>query len=490
MTGTGVLLRDVRLGSGGQVSDVRIADGVVVAIGDVEAERGDEVWHQRDAVLLPGFVDGHVHATQWAVRRMRVDVSAATSATEVADLLVAGSRDAATGPDEVLAGHGYRAALWSRPPHKDVLEAALPGRAVVVLSQDMHAVWLSPAALARTGCDHPTGVLVEQDAFDIVRDLDAARSPETVDGWVAAAMATAASRGITEVVDLEFADNRASWTRRAADGPLPVRVRSGVWLPWLDEAEERGLRTGQPLPGTGGLVETGPFKLIADGSLNTRTACCHDPYADPTGDAPNGLLLIEPDELVALMTRVSAHGLAPAVHAIGDRANSVVLDAFERVGCAGSIEHAQQVRAVDVPRFARPGLVASVQPQHVVADRDAADHLWAGHTAHAYPFAGLLAAGARLRFGSDAPVADPHPWQAVADAVRRTDDERPPWHPEQALPLVAALPAASDGRSGVRVGDRADLVLVGADPATVPATDLAETPVLATLLAGRFTHRG
>ncbi len=493
--GTAVVLRGVRLGSGGPVRDVRLQDGVVVEIDEsVDHRTGDEVWHHQGAVLLPGFVDGHVHATQWALQRARIDVQSARSPQQVADLLLAGVRDRDVPPrrDEVLVGHGYRDALWAQPPHQDVLENALPGQPVAVVSQDMHAVWLSPAALALLGRDHPTGVLREQDALDVVQALDTGRTAEQVDGWVAEATAAAAARGLTEVIDFEFADNRRHWTRRTdRDGDLAVRVRSAVWLPWLDEAVERGLRTGEPLPGARGPVEVGPFKLIADGSLNTRTAYCHAAYPDSPadGDGRHGMLLIEPDELTALMSRGWHAGLLPAVHAIGDRANTVVLDAFEQVGCAGRIEHAQHVRPDDADRFARPGLVASVQPQHAMADRDVADHHWEGRTSWAFPYRSLLTAGARLELGSDAPVSEPMPWQAVADAVRRTDDERPPWHVEQAIPLSAALPAASGGRTGVRVGDRADLVLAGADPATVPATDLAHVPVLATLLAGRFTHR-
>ena len=149
---TGVLLRGVRLGSGGPVRDVRLQDGAVIAIGEsVDARTGDEVWHHPDAVLLPGFVDGHVHATQWALRRSRVEVAAARSPQQVADLLLAAVRGDSGQSDGVLAGHGYRDALWAQPPHKDLLETALPGRPVVLVSHDMHSVWLSPAALALLG---------------------------------------------------------------------------------------------------------------------------------------------------------------------------------------------------------------------------------------------------------------------------------------------------------------------------------------------------
>jgi predicted amidohydrolase YtcJ len=483
-----VVLRAVRLAGADRPLDVRLAGGRVAAVAEASAggrelaRPGDEVVHHPGAHLLPGFVDGHVHWTQWAQQRRRVDVGPARSATEAVGLIAAsGVRGA------LVHARGYRSALWAEQPHKDLLERALPGVAVAVVSMDLHAVWLSPAALARLGVDHPTGVLREQAGFDAQRALSALEPADVVDRWVAEASAAAAARGITEVVDFEFADTAADWTRRAAAGALPLRVRAAVWAPWLDAAVDAGRRTGDPLPGTRGLVRTGPLKIIADGSLNTRTAYCSHPYPDPADG--HGQLLVEPDELRALMARGAAHGLRPAVHAIGDRANAVVLDAFEAVGGGGRIEHAQLVAPADLPRFARAGLVASVQPQHAVADRDVADRHWADAAPHAFPYGALHAAGARLELGSDAPVSPPDPWAAVADAVTRTDDERPPWHPEQAIPLPVALRAAAAGRDAPGVGEPADLVLVGADPLRTPPRDLRQLPVLATFRGGECTFR-
>ena len=362
---------------------------------------------------------------------------------------------------------------------------------MAVVSHDLHSLWLSPAGLARVARTHPTGLLREREAMVATAAVDADRSPQQLDRWVREAMEEAAARGVTEVVDFEMADNHTDWLRRLAHDDVALRVRAAVWQPWLDGALDRGLRTGYAVAGGRGLLETGPFKVIADGALNTRTAFCHDPYPEEQpAHEERGLLLVDEDELTALLRQASAGGLVPAVHAIGDAANSVVLTAFERVGCPGRIEHAQLVRTDDVHRFARPGLVVSVQPQHVVADRDVADRHWHGRTARAFPYASLLAAGARLVLGSDAPVAEPFPLQSVADAVVRSDDDRPPWHREQAITLADALPAASGGRRSVQVGDRADLVVLGADPAQVPARDLPQIPVIATLLGGRFTHGG
>jgi predicted amidohydrolase YtcJ len=484
-----ITLQKVRLGSGGPLIGVRIAEGRVVEIGDPQPESGDDVLRYPGATLLPGLIDGHVHAVQWAEQRRRIDVRPARSATEAVELIAAAVRERPpVSPQEVVTAHGFRDALWTSPPHKDLLQAALPGLQVSVISQDLHAIWLSPALLARLGRDHETGVLREQDCIDVNYQLSRDRPPELVDRWVLEATKAAAGRGITAIVDFEFADNRTDWVRRSRQGAVPVRVKASVWRPWLDETIELGLRTGQVLPRSHGLVEVGPFKLLADGSLNTRTAYCHDPYPNGAAGERHGLLLIDEDELVEAMTVAASNGLEPAVHAIGDHANTIALNAFERVGCTGRIEHAQLVRSTDAPRFARPGLVTSVQPQHAMSDRDVADRHWPDRTATAFPYGSLLRAGARLELGSDAPVSEPDPWKAIADAVYRTDDDRPPWHIEQAIPLRAALEAASAGRSTVEVGDPADLVVVPADPASLSNQDLRSLPVLATMVGGRLTH--
>jgi predicted amidohydrolase YtcJ len=156
----------------------------------------------------------------------------------------------------------------------------------------------------------------------------------------------------------------------------------------------------------------------------------------------------------------------------------------------GRIEHAQLLNPRDVPRFAEVGVVVGVQPAHAPDDRDVADRQWPGRTARAYAYADLLKAGTRLEFGSDAPVAPLDPWDGIASAVTRTDDDRPPWHPEQALSLPAALAASAGGRTTVEVGDPADLVLTGRDLRDLPPDELRDMPIAATILGGRPTHVG
>lgn len=472
-----LLLRNARLGLRGPIRHVLITGGRVTEV-NAEPPPADESVDVQGATLLPGLWDAHVHAVQWAQARRRVDLSAARSAREAVALMLPGSG--------LTVGYGFRDGLWPDTPGKAMLEAAAPGRPIVMISKDLHTAWLSPAALALIGRgDHPTGVLREQECYTAVAELPPP-PPAELDRWVAEATTAAAARGVVGMQDFELADNVTDWTRRAREHRLDVRVTCTIPKGRLAEAIDRGLRTGEVVAGSGGLLEVGPVKIFVDGSLNTRTAYCETPYP---GTSSHGLLETPPEDLRATMARAAVHGLHPAVHAIGDLAAGIALDAFDSVGCPGRIEHAQLLRPADFARFARPDLIAGVQPAHAPDDRDVADRHWHGRTGRAFAYADLLAAGARLELGSDAPVSPLDPWDGIASAIARTDDDRAPWHPEQAIPLTSALPAASRGRAWVRPDDPADLMLTAHDPADLGPAELRGIEIVGTLLGGRWTHR-
>ncbi|MEU6251134.1 amidohydrolase [Streptomyces sp. NPDC047043] len=485
-TPSALTLSRVRLGAGGPLGSVRIAEGKVVAV-VVEGELEGPVLDLDGRTVLPGLWDAHVHAAQWAGNRHRVDLAGLGSARKVAEAVRLHSVGLPAG--EVLMGQGFRDGLWPDAPHKALLDQVCPDRPVALISADLHAAWLNSACLQLVGRgDHETGLLREHQAFEALQALPAVPA-EVLDRWVAEACRDAAARGVTGIIDFHFSDNIADWSRRAANSPLDIRVQAAVYPRHLDAAIERGLRTGDVLPATDGLLQAGPLKLFTDGSLNTRTALCCDPYPGLEG-TPEAYGIEETpyEELVRLMRRAVGHGIEPAVHAIGDRANTLALDAFAAVGRPGRIEHAQLLTAADIGRFAALGVTAGVQPAHATDDRDVADRHWAGRTGRAFAYADLLAAGARLEFGSDAPVSPLDPWLGIAAAVHRTGDERPAWHPEQRVPVRAALAASARGRSEIRVGDAADLVVVEVDPLEADARTLREMPVHATMLGGRWTH--
>ena len=435
--------------------------------------------------LIPGLWDEHVHMTQWALHANRIDLSGAVSAQDAAAVVRSAIPDA--DPSVTTVGVGFRDALWADAPSVALLDSAAGSQPTALVSHDLHSVWLNTAAARRYAVQvDASGLLREEPAFSLTRELG--HLPDAVvDSWVAGAARTAAARGVVGVVDFEMTWNRDPWLRRIAGGFDFLRVDAGVYAADLERAVTEGLRTGQEVDGGKGLLRVGPLKVLIDGALNTRTAFCVDPY--PFGG--RGLLTVEPVELLALLERARDTGFLPAVHAIGDAANQVALDAFERAGIGGRIEHAQFVRREDLERFGALGVLASVQPVHALDDRDAAETNWPGRTDRAFPLRSLLEAGASLLLGSDAPVAPLEPWAAMSAAtLRARDDGRGPWHPQESLTRAQALLASTRGRSRVRVGDPADLALLDADPWSAPDPVFAAMPVAATLVAGRFTYDG
>jgi predicted amidohydrolase YtcJ len=239
----------------------------------------------------------------------------------------------------------------------------------------------------------------------------------------------------------------------------------------------------------------GPLKIISDGSLNTRTAWCCEPYSDAHRlEYPAGQPNLSGHELRDLLKRAHGGGLEVATHAIGDAAVAEALAAYAETGAIGSIEHAQLVGRDDVRRMAELGVRASVQPAHLLDDRDLTELAWPGRADRCFAFRWMLDDGVELALGSDAPVSPLDPWLAIAAAVHRSADERDPWHGEQALTPAEALAASVDGQPTVGVGSPGDLVLLDADPLAVgtdsagTATALRDMSVALTAVGGRVVH--
>ncbi len=436
--------------------------------------------------LLPGLWDHHVHALQWALAADRVPLGEVASARDAAAIMAL-----APVADGRRVGSGFRDGLWPDAPSLVLLDDACGEVPTYLINADVHSVWMNAAAFRREGfAPVASGVLVEEDAFEISRRLNAVE-PDAADAAVERMARAAAARGIVGVVDLDMTWNDEPWQRRAARGFDTVRVSYGTYPQHLDRAIAEGLRTGDPVRGArNDLIRVGPLKAITDGSLGTRTAACAHPYPGDPGN--HGLLTVSPTDLVDMMTRATAAGLECAIHAIGDVANSHALDAYALTGATGTIEHAQLVAHADIPRFARLGVAASVQPEHALDDRDMTDAIWADQSAQPYPLRALADSGANLRFGSDAPVAPLDPWAAMASAVFRTRDGREPWQPHQRVGIETAIAASTAGGSTapaeIAPGALADLVIVDADPLTADERALRAMPVRATLLEGRVTH--
>ena len=322
-----LLLTDARLPGHADRVDVHLEGGAIASIapaGATEPPRDARRLDVDGRWVIPGLYDRHVHFSQWAMVSRRLDLSGVSSAAAVA-ALVAASVD--RGEPEVV-GFGYRDGLWEEAPSLALLDGVSGDAPVVLVSADLHSCWLNSAAARRYDVGEAageSGVLREDDCFRLVRELDDV-ADEVLDGWVADATARAATRGVVGVTDYEMRWNRDDWTRRVTGGIRSLRISFGVYTQHLERAVAEGLRTGDEVPGGDGLVTVGGYKVITDGSLNTRTAWCFDPYPGLSeSEHPYGLSTVPYEELVPLMRRADAAGITPAVHAIGDQANAIVL---------------------------------------------------------------------------------------------------------------------------------------------------------------------
>jgi len=487
MTDT-LILRGVRPYDGGAPVDVVVRDRLIAAVapsGTVpsrgEVVEGDGRW------IGPAFWDAHVHFTQHVIRRRRLDLTETRSADDVLAIVRRARADGAPLTDGMLMGYGFRDGLWPVPASLAALEATVSDIPVVLVSGDLHCGWMNRAAAVRLGVEiDETGLLREGPWIGLLHSFDEASQLPA--GAFAEAADAAAARGVVGIVEYEKTDNIAEWSARTAAGLTSLRADIAVWPDLLESVIAAGRRTGDVVD-EAGLITFGRLKVVVDGSLNTRTAWCWDPYPgmDPGHPHACGMESVPIPELRRLLDRARGAGIEAAVHAIGDRANTEVLDTFEELGMKGVIEHAQLVRDDDFARFAQLGLIASVQPEHAMDDRDVADRHWSGRTGRAFAFGSLHRSGATLRLGSDAPVAPLDPWISLSAATARSRGDRDAWHPEQRLPLDVAL--AASVRTSLEVGQPADLVISDRDPYASDRDQLRSMPVAATLLGGRFTHR-
>jgi predicted amidohydrolase YtcJ len=458
----------------GSVVDLEVDDGRIAAIAPSApgARSADGDVDLDGRTLLPGLWDEHVHLSAWAAHRRRISLADVGSAAEAAARIGEGLRRHPG--DEPLVAVGMRQGLWSDAPSRALLDAVAGDRPVTAIGADLHATWSSSAMGRMLDVELPEdGILREGPSFAALARLEATADDVVRQRWIREALADATRRGVVGITDLDLDDAVGAWATRT---PPPVRIEVGVYPHDLDAAEARGDRTGRRILER---VHVGPLKVITDGSLGTRTAYCHDPY--PGGG--RGLLEVPPETLADVLARGRRMGLANAAHAIGDAALGHVLDVFAALGVTGRIEHAQLATDADVARMARLGVVASLQPEHMLDDRELVARYWAGRERLAYRIRSLLDAGVRVILGSDAPVAPLDPWVSMSAAVTRTRDGDAPWQPQEGIDVATAIDAST--RTRIAVGEPADLVALGGDLA--PET-LRGMPVDLTVVAGEVVH--
>ncbi len=474
--------------------DVLVEDGRVSYVSaHLDPRPGVEEFAADGRWLAPGLWDQHVHLGQWTLASQRLDLAAARSPEQV---LAQVTERLTTLPGVPVIGWGHRPGGWTRDVTVSELDAVSGDTPVVLIAGDGHHAWLNTTALMHLALPVRDSVVRETEWFAVYPRLASLVGNDgTTPEAFRRTLEAAAARGVVGVVDFEFGGSREDWAERWAEGCDLLRVRWATYADTLDDTLANGLRTGDRLPGCDERATMGPLKIISDGSLNTRTAWCCEPYADAHRlEYPAGQPNLDGAELRDLLGRAHAGGLEIATHAIGDAAVAEALAAYADTGARGSVEHAQMVGRADVRRMAELGIRASVQPAHLLDDRDLTEAVWPGRAERCFAFRWMLDDGVELALGSDAPVSPLDPWLAIAAAVHRSADDRGPWHDEQALTPAEALAASVDGQPTVGVGSPGDLALLDTDPLTrhddsaATGHALRHTEVALTTVAGRVVH--
>jgi predicted amidohydrolase YtcJ len=449
--------------------------------------------------VLPGFTDSHVHFPTWAIAQRQLRLEGAASVDEALARVREGLAGLPAG--RWLRGQGWRSADWDTQPTKEALDAVTGEVPVALLAKDYHSLWLNSAALARANGDllvhggvveldergEPTGVLREESAWRFKERYVETTDEEYLDA-MRAGLRLAASRGVTAVHDKDgwLPAIPRLWQRLRDEDRLNLRVWQSVPHDQLDRLAELGVAAGL---GDDRLA-LGYVKVFMDGTLGSQTALMLD---------GGGVEITSSEELGDIIRRGARAGWPVAVHAIGDRANRNALDAFEEtradwepLGLRHRIEHAQCLAPEDVPRFAAIGVAASVQFSHAPSDRELAERFWPERLDGAYAYRSLWDSGALVANGSDAPIEELDPWGGICAGVLRD------WRPEQALTVLQALeattiaPARLTGderrRGKLLPGYLADLVVLDRDPLAIPAEELPDVQVVATMVGGRWTH--
>lgn len=505
-----------------RVTAMAVAQGEILATGsDAEILRlrgaGTEIADLGGTFAMPGFNDAHLHLGLAARILTSVDLLGVRSLAEMQAKVRATAERAAKG--EWLRGGGWDQTLWTdgRLPTRADLDAATLGHPAVFQRVDIHIAVANSAALAAAGvtratpdpmggaidrdaAGEPTGVLRET-AMRLVQAPPLA--PEQRRRGLELALAEAARHGVTSVQDFSDWDFFLDLEEMEREERLPVRVAE--WLPFpspLDELrEKRSHRAADDR-----MLRTTMLKGFLDGSLGSRTAAMKAEYADDAGNT--GLPRYEQHELNAMAVERARAGFQLGFHAIGDRAGVMALEALAAAREAAPerearhrIEHSQVVSAGDFARYREVGVIASMQPNHLLTDM-----AWAGkrlgpeRSARAYAWRSFADAGVTLAFGTDYPVEPVTPFRGIYAAVTRKNEAgTETFHPEQKLTMAQALHAYTQGaaygefaetwKGKLAPGFVADFVVLDRDLTAVSPEEGLEARVLRTVVGGRTVYQ-
>ncbi len=516
-----------------QAMAIDSASGRILAVGsDDEVRRaGDrhaQVIDLRGRTVLPGFIDAHIHLLMEAYRSHNINAGQCASEDEVAELVR--QRAAQTPAGQWILGGQWYKGLWpgQQFPTRASLDAAAPQHPVALWSKDGHVLWVNSLALQRAniradtpeppngailrdGDGNPTGILQEQGATSLVYRVIDRHDPTLTRHLVEGKLRELQSKGITGIHEIEDNEAFRLLQQLRDEGVLHTRVQMILPRQMLPQLRAIGVQSGFG----DDMLRLGGIKIFADGTLGSQTAAMLDGFE---GNPDNrGILAIPEQQMRETVSAAAEMGISIAIHAIGDRAARVALNSIElaqrQLATAGShgqartsklryrLEHVQLIAPEDLQRMQRLGVIASVQPFHAVADRDLAERYWGQRHRRAYAYRTMQQMGIPLALGSDAPVETFDPLRILYATTMRNDTEttqRPPWLPNQALPISQALWAYTLGaayaggeeesKGSLTVGKLGDAVVLREDILKVPLEKMPENGVQATIVGGNMVY--
>ncbi|CAA7259249.1 unnamed protein product [Cyclocybe aegerita] len=467
------------------------------------------------AVIIPGITDSHAHILEYGATQQLPLEGSKTIQDAVARVreYILSTPEIYNDTTKPITGGGWDHTVWpssSWPTAADLeADSVIRGRHVVLQSKDCHALWVSSKALeisapfpdsveggviVRDEDGAPTGTLLDN-AQDLLKQPELTESDLLRRFKVA--VRDAHKYGLTSIHDAGLDPKSLAFFKRQAEiGPLPIRIYG---MSYFDENEPYWGNTSRLIIGDeSDRLSARSVKIFADGALRTGGAALYEPYADnPT---TNGFMRLDPEILFKFIPMFLRDGWQVNVHAIGDRANGIVLDAFEASLKGANVkalrprlEHAQMMTKADMVRLGKLGVIASIQPAHAISDMwYAEDRLGPDRIKSLYAFRSVVDSGAKIALGSDFPVESMNPLAGFYAAVtRQSPDGRSPhgpggWFPEQRMTIDPAYASFTESFLGsLEIGKRADFTILSQDIMSIPFADILATGVHATVIDGR-----
>lgn len=470
----------------------------------------------RGAFAYPGLIDSHAHIVSLGASRLEIDLNETRDKDSIVRLVK--ERLDQARPGEWIEGRGWDQNNWpvKQFPTAGDIDGVSPNNPVVLERTDGHAIWVNTKAMQIAGItaatkdpeggkiirdanNNPTGVLVDN-AGDVVYGKMPEPSTKQLIKQTKIALNESAAKGVTMIQDAGSNKNEIeAFKTLAAKNDLPIRLY--VMVAMRGDYGQEFVKTGQQHNGP--YLDVRSIKLVIDGAMGSRGAAFLEPYSDDPGNT--GLLMWQEPELMRVLKAAKTKGIQVCIHAIGDRANRIVLDAYEKTGVGNlrwRIEHVQVLAPSDVPRLAQLDIIASMQPIHATSDGPwATDRVGPKRIKGAYAWRSLLNHKTVIASGSDAPVEDINPLWGIYAAITRQDHDGKPadgWHPEQNMTreealksytLDAAYAAFRENELGsLKAGKLADLIVLPKNILTCDPKDLISMKVLYTIVGGQIRH--